>query len=92
MLEFLELLAWIAEIASLDIETMTPAKRGICVAIYGFFGLLFAGIGLAPLFGDEPHSAWKIFGGLIVSMIGAGLLARIAYGLLALRRPNRGST
>ncbi len=48
--------------------------------------------GLIPLFGGEPRSGLAIFGGLIVSMIGVGFLARIAYGLLALRRLNRGST
>jgi hypothetical protein len=92
MLEFLELLVWIAEIASLNIESMTPAKRAICVVIYGALGLLFAGAGLIPLLGEEPRSGLAIFGGLIVSMIGVGFLARIAYGLLALRRLNRGST
>jgi hypothetical protein len=92
MLEFLELLVWIADIASLNIETMTPAKRAICVAFYGFLGLLFAGVGVVPLFGDEPRSGLAIFGGLVVSLIGVGFLARIAYGLLALRRLNRGAT
>ena len=91
MLEFIELLVWIADIASLNIETMTPAKRAICVAIYGLLGLLFAGAGLMPLF-DDKFDGWKIFGGLVVSMIGVGFLARIVYGLLALRRLNRGST
>ena len=92
MLEFLELLVWIDSIASLNIETMTPAKRAICIVIYGALGLFFAGAGVLPLFDSEPRSGWAIFGGLIVSMLGVGFLARIAYGLMALRRLNRGST
>ena len=92
MLEFLELLVWIDDIASLNIETMTPAKRAICVVIYGALGLLFTIVGLAPLFDDEPRSSLEIFGRVIVSLIGIGFLARITYGLVALRRLNRGST
>ena len=91
MLEVIEFLAWIAEIANLDIETMTPVKRTICIVIYGAIGLLFAGGGLVPLFDDKPDSGAKIVGGLLVSALGIGFLARIAYGLLALRRLNRGS-
>ena len=91
MIEFIELLVWIDSIVSLNIETMTPAKRAVCVAIYGSLGLFFAGVGVLPLFDDEPRSLLKIFGGLVVSLIGVGFLARIAYGLLALRRLNRGS-
>ena len=91
MLEVIEFLAWIAEIANLDIETMTPVKRTICIAIYGAIGLLFAGGGLVPLFDDRPDNTGKIVGGLLVSMLGLAFLARIAYGLFALRRPNRGS-
>jgi hypothetical protein len=92
MIEFIELLVWIDSIVSLNIETMTPARRAVCVAIYGSLGLLFAGGGVASLVGDEPRSVLAILAGVTVSLIGLGFLARIVYGLLALRRLNRGST
>ena len=91
MIEFIELLVWIDSIVSLNIETMTPAKRAVCVAIYGCLGIVFRGRRRGPAVRRRTGSRLTIFGGLVVSLIGVGFLARIAYGLLALRRLKRGS-
>jgi hypothetical protein len=88
---FLELLGWLAEIAGLDLKTMKPATRGIVVVFYGLLGLLFVCVGLIPLF-DHDKDGLKISAGLLVSAIGAAFLARIIYGLVELRRLDRGPT
>jgi hypothetical protein len=90
MLALFELLGWIADIAGLDLKTMKPVTRVLVVIVFGGFGLLFLCAGLLPLF-DSDKDGLKIFGGLVVSAIGFGLLARIIYGLVELRR-NRGPT
>ena len=89
MLAFLELIGWVADIVGLDLKEMKPATRVIAVLSYGLFGLLFLGAGVLPLFDREVDSV-KILGGLLVSALGAAFLARIAYGLVELRRVNRG--
>ena len=90
MLALLELLGWLAEIAGLDLKTMKPAGRAVVVILYGGLGLLFLCAGFLPLF-DHDKDGLKIFGGLVVAAIGFGLLARIVYGLVELRRLNRGA-
>ena len=87
MLAFLELLGWIADIVGLDLKTMKPMTRVVAVVLYGLFGLLFLCAGVFPLF-DREADGVKVFGGLLVSAVGAAFLARIAYGLVELRRPN----
>jgi hypothetical protein len=88
MLAFLELLGWVADLVGLDLKTMKPVTRVIAVVLYGLFGLLFLCAGFVPLF-DREADGVKIFGGVLVSAIGAAFLVRIAYGLAELRRLNR---
>ena len=91
MLALLDLLGWIADIIGLDLKTMGPVARVFVIVVYGAFGLLFLCAGFVPLFDDEKDGV-KIFGGLAVSAVGAALLARIAYGLVELRRTKGGAT
>jgi hypothetical protein len=88
MLALLELLGWVADLVGLDLKTMGPVARVIAVVLWGLFGLLFLCAGLVPLFDREADNV-KLFGGLLVSAIGAAFLIRIGYGLLELRRLNR---
>ena len=85
----LEVLGGAADILGIDLKTMGPVRRVIAVVLWVSFGLLFLCGGFVPLFEREADGL-KIFGGLVVSAIGAGFLARIGYGLLELRRLNRG--
>ena len=87
MLAFVELLGWVADIIGLDLKTMSPLRRVIAVVLWGLFGLLFLCGGLVPLLGGETDSV-TVFGGLLVSVVGAGFLARITYGLVQVHRLN----
>jgi hypothetical protein len=83
----LEVLGGAADILGIDLKTMGPVRRVIAVVLWGLFGLFLCG-GFVPLFEREADGL-RIFGGLVVSAIGAGFLIRIGYGLLELRRLNR---
>ena len=85
MLAFIELLSWIAEIAMLDLKRLKPADRVIVGIFYGLLGTLFLCAGVVSLF-DDTRELWKMIGGLVVAGIGLALLARLAYGIVEVRR------
>ena len=88
MLAFIELLDWLAQIAMLDLKRLTPAGRVTIVIFYGLLGVLFLCAGVVSLF-DDSRELWKMIGGVVVALLGLGLLARLAYGLVELRRLSR---
>ncbi len=88
MLAFLEFIFWIDHIAGLDIEKMSSARRVACVLVYGAIGLGLTVAGIVSFF-DDYSGIGKILVGVVVMCLGVGCLARIAYGLVALRRLRR---
>ena len=88
MLAVLELFVWIDHVAGLNIETMSPARRVACIIVYGAIGLGLAVAGIVSFF-DDYSGVGKILVGVVVTALGAGFLARIAYGLVVLRRMQR---
>jgi hypothetical protein len=91
MWAIIEVLGWIADIIGLDLKVMSPAARVFVIVVYGLFGLVFLGAGFIPLL-ERDADGWRIAGGLTVSALGFALLARIVYGLIEIRRLNRGPT
>ena len=88
MLAVLELFVWIDHIAGLKIETMSPARRGACIIVYGAIGLALVVGGIVSFF-DDYSGIGKILVGVVILALGIGFLARIAYGLVMLRRMRR---
>ena len=88
MLALLELFVWIDHIAGLDIETMSAARRVVCIIIYGAIGLGLVVAGIVSFF-DDYSGIGKILVGVVILALGIGFLARIAYGLVMLRRMKR---
>ena len=91
MLALLEFFVWIDHIAGLNIETMSLARRVACIIVYGAIGLGLAVAGVVSFF-DDYSGVGKIFVGIVVTALGVGFLARIAYGLMVLRRMRREAT
>jgi hypothetical protein len=74
-------LSWIIDIITLDMRRMNLLGIVVNTLLFGLFGLLFT-IGTAVKLFDTNNTGMEVSGLLFVFAIGAGLLARIAQGLV----------
>lgn len=71
----LDIVQWIVEIAALDVRRMSPLALCLSILVYGGLGLLFTvGAAIGLLQGET-------LGLVVVFLLGAAALARLAYGL-----------